>query len=121
MLEWILRLWVQGFELELAGIPPRVITEDFPSFRDQPEVAAAELDRLPTLGKIHLFTRRRHLPDLRVCPSQLIANPDETRVAHDSPTSGGLIQLTDSTGYLSDHQYSVATWAFFPGCPPPEL
>ena len=51
--ERFLKLWFHGIELELLGKPPRVILEDYPSVRDQPEVAATEFDCPSSIGKIH--------------------------------------------------------------------
>ena len=46
------------------------------------EVAAFELDRLASFGKIHWYGEGSYQPDLRVCPSHLIVKADEARVVH---------------------------------------
>ena len=67
--ERFLKLWPRGIELGLSGEPLRVSMAEYPSVRDQPEVAATELDRLSAMGKIHWYHQGCHPPDLRVCPS----------------------------------------------------
>ena len=37
--------------MELSGEPPLVVLEDYPSVRDQPEVATAEFGHLSAIGK----------------------------------------------------------------------
>ena len=51
--ERLLEFRFQRIESELSGEPPLVILEDYPYGRDQPGVAATELDDLSAMGKIH--------------------------------------------------------------------
>ena len=78
-----LKLWFRGIELEARTMPDRVQIDDYPSVRQQAEVAGEELDRLTALGKIHWYQLDSPPPDLRVCPSQLIVKPDKVRLVHD--------------------------------------
>ena len=74
---------VRGINLDLRFAPPVIALQDYPSVREQPKVAAAELDRLASLGGIHWYEKDCAPPDLRVCPSQLIAKGDKVRAARD--------------------------------------
>ena len=54
-----------------------------PSAKDYLEMAAKQVDRLAGLGKIYCYPEGDYLPDLRVCPSQLIVKPDRTRMVRE--------------------------------------
>ena len=54
------RAWFQGVESVPTGKPPVVISEDYPSVRDEPSPAAAELDRLAAMVKIDWYPRGCH-------------------------------------------------------------
>ena len=53
--------------------------------KNDPHVAAAELDRLTSSGKIHWYGEDGASPDLRARPRQLIAKVDKVRAVHDLP------------------------------------
>ena len=53
------------------------------SVNEDRDVAAAELDRLALLGKIHWRDCGSYPPELRVCPPHLIVKEDKVRVVHD--------------------------------------
>ena len=76
-------LWFEGIGLTFTEGPPVVVLPDYPSVAEDRQRAAVELDRLAGLGKIHWYEGGSRPPDLRVCPSHLIAMDDEVRVAHD--------------------------------------
>ena len=76
-------LWFEGIGLTFAAEPPVVVLPDYPSVAEDRQRAAVELDRLAGLGKIHWYEEGSRPPDLRVCPSHLIATEDKVRVAHD--------------------------------------
>ena len=76
------------------GAPTEILLGDFPSARETSELAAAELGRLSPLGEMFEYPVGCYQPDLRVCPSQLIAKPDRIRIARYWPdASCGLNQL----------------------------
>ena len=56
-----------------------------PSFRDQPEVAASELERPSAAGKIHWYPRECRAPDLQARPSLLIVKPGKNLLVCDWP------------------------------------
>ena len=80
-----LERWFCGIKLESRSAPLVVALQDYPSARNQPDVAAVELYRLASLGEIHWRDKDCAHPDLKVRPSQLIANGEEVRVVHDWP------------------------------------
>ena len=45
--------WFCGIKLELRPVASAAELQDYPSARNQPEIAAAELGRLAPLGTIH--------------------------------------------------------------------
>ena len=67
--ESFLSLRFRGIALETKCPPAGVALSDNPSVRDQPAVAAAELDWLSPLRKIFWYPRDCHPTDLRVRPS----------------------------------------------------
>ena len=75
--------WVSGIQLARSEDPPMAVLPDYATVADDRERAAAELDRSASLGKIHWRAEGSHHPDLRVCPSHLIAKEDWVRAARD--------------------------------------
>ena len=51
------------------------------------EKASKELDRLAPRGGSHWYGESAYPPDLRVCPSRVIAKGDKVRVARDWPNA----------------------------------
>ena len=60
-----------------------MVLSDYPSVAEDRQRAAAELDRLAGLGKIHWYEEGSRPPDLRVCPSHLIVKGGKARAARD--------------------------------------
>ena len=76
-------LWFQGFHLRTSARPKAAVQYEYPSVTHNPEVAAAELDRLASLSTITRCPAGDMPPDLRVRPSQLIVKPCKVRVVRD--------------------------------------
>ena len=76
-------IWFEGIGLTFAADPPAEVLPDYLSVAEDRQRAAVELDRLAGLRKIHWYEGGSRPPDLRVCPSHLIAMDDKVRVAHD--------------------------------------
>ena len=64
--ELMLGRWFCGINLEFRSAPPVVVLQDYPSAKNQPDVAAADLDRLASLGKILWSEKDCFLRDLTV-------------------------------------------------------
>ena len=64
--ESFLQLWFRGIVLETTSPLAEVALGDYPSAKEQPSVAAAELDRLSALGKIRWYLRGDRPPNMRV-------------------------------------------------------
>ena len=77
--------WYRGIKLDFRYVSPVALSQDYPSVKHEPEVAAAELGRLSSLGEIHCFGEDCAPPDLRVRPSKLIATGGKVRVVGDWP------------------------------------
>ena len=61
---------------------------DYPSVRLQPDVAAAELDRLTKDGKIHWYEQGRVPSDLDIAPTTLILKSERSRLVHNWTKAG---------------------------------
>ena len=77
-----LNFWFRGIFFEPSGTPAEVALGGYPSAKERPEVAAAELDQSLVLGKIAGYNRGDRRRDLRACPSQLIAKTWKARTGH---------------------------------------
>ena len=77
------RDWFRGINLDFRPASPAIASQAYLSVINQPEVAAAELDRLASLGGVRWFEKGCAPPDLRVCPSRLIARGGKVRVVRD--------------------------------------
>ena len=76
-------IWFEGVGLTFAAEPPAAVLPGYLSVAEDRQRATVELDRLAGLRKIHWYEGGSRPPDLRVCPSNLIAMDDKVRVAHD--------------------------------------
>ena len=78
------------------------------------EKAGKELDRLASRGGSHWYGEGAHPPDLRVCPSRVIAKGDKVRVARDR--SNALFPLNS---VLANPPAQYGTMGEFPVLPAP--
>ena len=49
----MLECWRRRISLDFRFAPPAIVLQDYQSVKDQPDIAAAGVDRLASLGKIH--------------------------------------------------------------------
>ena len=115
-------LWFEGFGLTFTEEPPVVVLPNHPSVAKGRQRAAAELDRLAGLGKIHWYQGGLRPPDLRVRPPHLVAKEDKVRVIRDwssalyplnSVLSNPPVQygaMDDFLHLLAPGAYMVGTW-----------
>ena len=75
--------WFSGIQLSPIEDPPMAAPPGYPFAADDRERAAAELDRLASLGKIHWYVEGSSPPDLAVCPPHLTVKEGEFRAARD--------------------------------------
>ena len=79
-------MWEHGFrgmKLEFRSAPPVIVLQAYPSGQKQPDVVAAELFWLASLGAIHWYERDVAPSGLRMRPSRLIATAGKVRVLRD--------------------------------------
>ena len=81
--ESFLHFWFRGIISDGTGTPSRVVLGDCPSVKKQPAAAAAELDRLPALGRIVRYPRGDRPPNLSACAPHFILEPDKVCTVHD--------------------------------------
>ena len=81
----MLEHWFRGIRLEFRSASPGVVLQDCPSVQNEPDVTAAELDRLPSVGKIRWREKDGAPADLGVSPPQLVAKGGKVRVVRDWP------------------------------------
>ena len=85
--EHLLQLWQHGTVLEGHVDAPPFDLRDYPSVREQPEIAALEYDRLSAAGRI-LWYDGDGPDDLDICPSTLVCKTERVRLAHDWTKAG---------------------------------
>ena len=98
----LIEVWRHGVVLEGHELADTFNVPDYPSVLSQPDVAAAELDRLTQEGKIHWFEPQRVPSDLNIAPTTLILKGDRSRLVHDW-TKAGLNQHLTTPSSLSDN------------------
>ena len=106
-----------GINFEFRSVHPATVFQDYPSVKNQPNSAAAEQDRLASLGKIHWYAKDCAPPDLRVCPSHLIAKGEEVRVVRDRSNrkyglNGALINPPAKYGEMGEFSRLLSPGSF---------
>ena len=82
-----LQVWEHGTPLEGHILAPSYDIPDYPSVREQPHIAALEIDRLTEEGRIYWY--EDDCPaDLDICPSTLIVKLERSRLVHDWTRAG---------------------------------
>ena len=84
--EW----WFEGNELETTESPRLAVLGDYLPVTENPEVAAAGVDRPSGPSEIRWYPAGHAPPDLRVCPPQLFGKPGKVQMVHDwsNPSDG---------------------------------
>ena len=91
-----------------------MVLPDYPSVHVGREKAGKELDRLASRGGSHWYGEGPRPPDLRVCPSHVIAKEDKVRVARDR--SNALFPLNS---VLANFPAQYGAMGEFPSLPTP--
>ena len=63
---------MEGVVLATTGIAAPYFFDDYPNIKLHEEVAAAEIDRLTSLGKIFWYPAQKFPSDLCVCPANVV-------------------------------------------------
>ena len=85
--ERFLHAWEHGTSFEGHVMAPNYDISDYPSAREQPQLAALAIDRLTDEGRT--FWYEDEVPtDLDICPSTLIVKMDRSRLVHDWTRAG---------------------------------
>ena len=75
--------WSQGVVLDGANLAPPFDIPNYPGLKTYATEAAAELDRLTTLGKIFWYPFGSEPHDLDVAPANIIIKSGKHRIVHD--------------------------------------
>ena len=76
----LIEVWRHGVVLEGHELADTFNVPDYPSVLAQPDVAAAELDRLTQEGKIHWYDPQRVPSDLNIAPTTLIMKRGQKQI-----------------------------------------
>ena len=110
--EEFLKIWTSGVHLQGHEEAPSYDLPDYPSVRDQPHIAAQEIDRLTAEGRIYRYTA--DVPeDLDICPSTLIRKVERSRLVRDWTRAGLNSHLVKPTNRL--RHYGCSHQCLAPG------
>ena len=80
--------WMEGVVLKGDSSVEHYFMEDYPNIKEHVQVAAEEMDRLTSLGKILWYPMNSHPDDLCVCPANIVLGGKRPRIVHDWTRAG---------------------------------